>query len=108
MKFNMNQQEILDKLFILGFVWITPMSFVGILRSSLMWILVNGVEINLPIREYIESIASKTEEEVQSSNQEDEAIKEEEEVQSSSKEEEASQEEEENTLQKGLTKMWGS
>ena len=119
----MNQKEIFDKLFILGFVWITPMSFVGILRSSLMWVLVNGVEVNIPIcRNYDESVASNTSEEEEEStenqDQEEEEVQsksqdqEEEEVQSKNQEEEEvqskNQEEEESTLQKELTTVWSN
>ena len=93
----MNQKEIFDKLFILGFVWITPMSFVGILRSSLMWVLVNGVEVNIPIcRNYDESVASNTSEEEEERTESQD--QEEEEVQSKSQE---SQEEEESPRRGG-------
>ena len=48
MKLNINQKELFNKLFVLGFVWLTPMSLVGILRSSIVWGLVNGININIP------------------------------------------------------------
>ena len=48
MKLKINQKELFNKLFVLGFVWLTPMSIVGILRSSIVWSLVNGVNINIP------------------------------------------------------------
>ena len=48
MKLKINQKELFNKLFVLGFVWLTPMSMVGILRSSIVWGLVNGVNINIP------------------------------------------------------------
>lgn len=91
MKFTMNQQELFDKLFILGFVWMTPMSLLGILRSSLMWVLVNGIEVDIPLREYEESVGSNEHSEAIATEDEEsqeEVQGEEEEVQSKSQGEE--------------------
>ena len=54
-KFNMDYNDIFEKLFVLGFIWMTPLSFVGIIRSGLLWVLVNGVEMEIPIRDHFDT-----------------------------------------------------
>ena len=70
MKLQLNQKDLFNKMFVLGFVWLTPMSLVGILRSSIVWSLVNGIDINIPwlniqqqqeLTETIEDILSQEE-----------------------------------------------
>jgi hypothetical protein len=60
MKLKIDQKDIFDKLFVLGFTWITPMSFLGIMRASIIWILVNGIK--LPFIQYGDEDVFSTEE----------------------------------------------
>ena len=45
MKLKIDQKDIFDKLFVLGFTWLTPMSLLGIMRASIIWVLVNGIKL---------------------------------------------------------------
>lgn len=64
MKLQINQKELFNKLFVLSFVWLTPLSLVGIIRSSIVWSLVNGININIPWLHVTEEEISQTIEDI--------------------------------------------
>ena len=71
MKLQLDQKDIFDKLFVLGFTWITPMSFLGIMRASIIWVLVNGIKLPF-IQMYGDEDVFSTEEEESSVNGQEE------------------------------------
>ena len=71
MKLQLDQKDIFDKLFVLGFTWLTPMSFLGIMRASIIWVLVNGIKLPF-IRMYGDEDVFSTEEEESSVNGQEE------------------------------------
>ena len=101
-------KDLIDKVFVLGFVWMTPLSLVGIIRSGLLWMLINGVEIEiphiyeLPPRDEESGVASN-EESVVGSNEDGESViavdDDEDSVTSQSEEEQAIQ-------QESITSFW--
>ena len=93
-------KDLIDKVFVLGFVWMTPLSLVGIIRSGLLWMLINGVEIEIP---HIYELPPKDEESVVGSNEDGESViavdDDEDSVTSQSEEEQAIQ-------QESITSFW--